>query len=117
MTRKYSAEHVWIDTSNPQAARVGITEHAQDALGDIVFINFPAVGSTIEQHAVAGEIESVKTAADLYAPASGQVVAINPEVQADPSLVNSAPLEAGWLFTLALSDTAELEQLLGEPAV
>lgn len=116
MPRYYSQEHVWIDTTDPQAARVGITMHAQDALGDVVFADLPQPGSSITQGQAAGVIESVKAAADLFAPASGSVLAINAAVQDDPSLLNTDPLDAGWLFTMTLSDTQELQQLMDESA-
>lgn len=116
MPRYYSQEHVWIDTTDPQAARVGITMHAQDALGDVVFADLPQLGSSITQGQAAGVIESVKAAADLFAPASGTVLAINAAVQDDPSLLNTDPLDAGWLFTMTLSDTQELQQLMDESA-
>lgn len=116
MPRYYSQEHVWIDTTDPQAARVGITMHAQDALGDVVFADLPQPGSSITQGQAAGVIESVKAAADLFAPASGTVLAINAAVQDDPSLLNTDPLDAGWLFTMTLSDTQELQQLMDDSA-
>lgn len=116
MPRKYSAEHVWIDASNPEAAIVGITVHAQDALGDVVFTDLPAPGTQVTAGQAAGVIESVKAAADLFAPASGTVLALNPDVQADPGLLNSAPLDAGWLFTLRLDAPAELDALMDEAA-
>lgn len=116
MPRYYSQEHVWIDTTDPQAARVGITMHAQDALGDVVFADLPQPGSSITQGQAAGVIESVKAAADLFAPASGTVLATNAAVQDDPSLLNTDPLDAGWLFTMTLSDTQELQQLMDESA-
>ncbi len=114
MSRYYSEEHVWIDTTDPQAARVGITVHAQEALGDVVFADLPAPGSTLTQGQAAGVIESVKAAADLFAPASGTVLATNPAVQDDPSLLNTDPLAAGWLFTMALANAQELQALMDE---
>lgn len=116
MPRLYSVEHVWIDASTPQTATVGITVHAQDALGDVVFTDLPAPGSAVQAGQVAGVIESVKAAADLFAPASGEVLALNPAVQADPSLLNTDPLGAGWLFTVRLTDPAELDALMDEAA-
>lgn len=116
MPRYYSQEHVWIDTTDPQAARVGITMHAQDALGDVVFADLPQLGSSITQGQAAGVIESVKAAADLFAPASGTVLAVNAAVQDDPSLLNTDPLDAGWLFTMTLSDAQELQQLMDDSA-
>ena len=112
MTVKYTQEHEWIDTSNPQRATVGITRHAQDALGDVVFVDLPKVGATFKRGDVAGVVESVKAAADLYMPASGEVVEVNENLRADPSLANSAPEADGWFFRMRVDDPAELEALL-----
>jgi len=112
MTVKYTQEHEWIDTSNPQRATVGITRHAQDALGDVVFVDLPKVGATFKRGDVAGVVESVKAAADLYMPASGEVVEVNEKLRADPSLANSAPEADGWFFRMRVDDPAELEALL-----
>ena len=116
MPRLYSVEHVWLDASTPDAATVGITAHAQEALGDVVFTDLPAPGTALAAGQVAGVIESVKAAADLFAPASGEVLAINPAVQADPSLLNTDPLGAGWLFTVRLTAPAQLDALMDEAA-
>jgi len=112
MTVKYTQEHEWIDTSNPQRATVGITRHAQDALGDIVFVDLPKVGATFKRGDVAGVVESVKAAADLYMPAAGEVVEVNEKLRADPSLANSAPEADGWFFRMRVADPAELDALL-----
>ncbi|HUP06977.1 MAG TPA: glycine cleavage system protein GcvH [Caldimonas sp.] len=112
MTVKYTQEHEWIDTSNPQRATVGITRHAQDALGDIVFVDLPKVGATFKRGDVAGVVESVKAAADLYMPAAGEVVEVNEKLRADPSLANSAPEADGWFFRMRVTDPAELDALL-----
>jgi glycine cleavage system H protein len=112
MTVKYTQEHEWIDTSNPQRATVGITRHAQDALGDVVFVDLPKVGATFKRGDVAGVVESVKAAADLYMPVSGEVVEVNEKLRADPSLANSAPEADGWFFRMRVDDPAELEALL-----
>src|SRR5574344_1055163 len=114
MPRLYSVEHVWLDASTPDAATVGITAHAQEALGDVVFTDLPAPGTTLAAGQVAGVIESVKAAADLFAPASGTVLATNPAVQDDPALLNTDPLAAGWLFTMALGNAQELQALMDE---
>ena len=116
MTLKFTAEHEWINAADPAAAVVGITLHAQDALGDVVFVDLPAVGSHFEQGAEAGVVESVKAAADIYAPVSGEIVEVNEALRDDPSLANSDPLGAGWFFKVRLSNPAELDSLLDSTA-
>ena len=108
----YTADHEWIDATDPATAVVGITVHAQDALGDVVFVELPEVGTTYAKGDVAGVVESVKAAADLYMPASGEIVAVNDALQADPALANSAPMAEGWFFKVKLSDPAELANLM-----
>jgi len=114
MTILYTADHEWIDTALPAAATVGITVHAQDALGDVVFVELPEVGAIFAKGDVAGVVESVKAAADLYMPVSGEVVEVNETLRADPALANSAPLAAGWFFKVKLSDASELTALMDE---
>ena len=116
MTIKYSKDHEWINAADANAAVVGITLHAQDALGDVVFVDLPAVGTTFAQGDVAGVVESVKAAADVYMPVSGEVVEVNEALRADPSLANSDPLGAGWFFKVKLSDAAQLDGLMDETA-
>lgn len=116
MTVKFSKDHEWINVADANAAVVGITVHAQDALGDVVFVDLPAVGSTFAQGEVAGVVESVKAAADVYMPVSGEVVEVNEALRADPSLANSDPLNAGWFFKVKLSDPSQLDALLDEAA-
>jgi glycine cleavage system H protein len=116
MTVLYTADHEWINTQDSQAAIVGITPHAQDALGDVVFVELPNVGRSFKKGEVAGVVESVKAAADLYMPVSGEVVAVNEALQNDPSLANSAPLDKGWFFKIKVADAAELTQLMDAPA-
>ncbi len=116
MTIQYSKDHEWINTAEPAAAVVGITVHAQDALGDIVFVDLPAVGTAFKQGEVAGVVESVKAAADVYMPISGEIVEVNESLRADPSLANSDPLGAGWFFKVKLSDEKELSGLMDETA-
>ena len=113
MSRLYSPEHQWIDAST-QPARVGITPHAQETLGDVVFVDLPAIGATFAAGSVACVVESVKAAADVFMPASGEVVEVNEALRADPSLANSDPLEAGWFFKVKLHDESELARLLDE---
>ena len=114
MTIKYSKDHEWINAADANAAVVGITLHAQDALGDVVFVDLPAVGTTFAQGDVAGVVESVKAAADVYMPVSGEVVEVNEALRADPSLANSDPLGAGWFFKVKLSNPAEIDALMDE---
>ncbi|WP_334134057.1 glycine cleavage system protein GcvH [Tepidimonas sp.] len=115
MSLKYTPDHEWIRVEG-DIATVGITHHAQDALGDVVFVELPEVGKTLAQKAVAGVVESVKAAADVYMPVSGEVVEVNEALRADPSLANSDPLGAGWFFKVRLSQPSELDTLLDEAA-
>ena len=114
MTIKFSKDHEWVNAADANAAVVGITVHAQDALGDVVFVDLPAVGTTFAQGDVAGVVESVKAAADVYMPVSGEIVEVNEALRADPSLANSDPLGAGWFFKVKLSDAAQLDGLMDE---
>jgi len=116
MTVKFSKEHEWINTADTAAAVVGITVHAQDALGDVVFVDLPEVGASFSQGDVAGVVESVKAAADVYMPVSGEIVEVNEALRADPSLANSDPLNAGWFFKVKLTDAAQLDDLMDETA-
>lgn len=116
MSRKFTAEHEWIEPTDATTATVGITVHAQDALGDVVYVDLPEVGSHHAQGAVAGVVESVKAAADLYMPVSGTVVEVNEALRADPSLANTDPLAEGWFFKVKLDDAAQLDALMDAPA-
>jgi len=116
MTVKFSKEHEWINTADTAAAVVGITVHAQDALGDVVFVDLPEVGATFSQGDVAGVVESVKAAADVYMPVTGEIVEVNEALRADPSLANTDPLGAGWFFKVKLADAAQLDALMDETA-
>ena len=116
MTIKFSQDHEWINAADTNAAVVGITQHAQDALGDIVFVELPEVGKTFAQKDVTGVVESVKAAADVYMPVSGEIVEVNEALRADPSLANSDPLASGWFFKVKLSKPAELDALMDETA-
>lgn len=110
---KYTEDHEWIRIEG-QSATVGITQHAQDALGDVVFVDLPEVGSTLAHKATAGVVESVKAAADIYMPVSGKILEVNEALRADPSLANSDPMGAGWFFKVELSQPAEIDGLLDE---
>ena len=110
---KYTEDHEWINVDG-DVATVGITHHAQDALGDVVFVDLPSVGSTLAQKEVAGVVESVKAAADVYMPISGEVTEVNEALRDDPSLANTDPLGAGWFFKVKLSDKSQLDALMDE---
>lgn len=116
MTTKYTPDHEWINIEDREAATVGITNHAQDALGDVVFVELPGVGTSFKKGDVAGVVESVKAAADLNMPVSGKIVEVNEALRADPSLANTDPMGHGWFFKVQLSDMAEFEQLMDAPA-
>ena len=113
MSIKYTEEHEWLSVESG-VATVGITHHAQDALGDVVFVELPEVGATLAATAVAGVVESVKAAADVYMPVSGEVMAVYEALRADPALANSDPLGAGWFFKVKLSNPSELDGLMDE---
>ncbi len=115
MSMKYTEEHEWILVEG-DIATVGITHHAQDALGDVVFVELPEVGNSFEQKAVAGVVESVKAAADVYMPVSGQITEVNEGLRGDPSLANTDPLGTGWFFKVKLSDASQVDALLDETA-
>ncbi len=104
---QYSAEHEWVDLDG-DTARVGVTAYAADALGDIVYVDLPAVGDTVTAGETCGELESTKSVSDLYSPVTGEVVEVNGEVDGDPSLVNSDPFGRGWLLVVRVTATAEL---------
>ncbi|MDE2418713.1 MAG: glycine cleavage system protein GcvH [Burkholderiales bacterium] len=113
MPIKYTPDHEWLSVDG-DTATVGITHHAQDALGDVVFVDLPEVGASIDAKAVAGVVESVKAAADVYMPVTGTITEVNEALRADPSLANSDPLGAGWFFKVKLSAPAELDALMDE---
>jgi glycine cleavage system H protein len=115
MTMKYTEDHEWLNVEG-DTATVGITHHAQDALGDVVFVDLPEVGKAYAQKDVAGVVESVKAAADVYMPVSGTVTEVNEALRADPALANSDPLGAGWFFKVKLSDAGQLAALMDETA-
>ena len=108
---RYSTEHEWIRTEG-DAATIGITDYAQDQLGDIVFLDLPAVGANIAALEKMGEIESVKAVSDLFMPVGGEVVEVNQAAAGEPEVVNNEPYGAGWLIKVRLSDASELEKLL-----
>ncbi|MEU3371272.1 glycine cleavage system protein GcvH [Streptomyces sp. NPDC006711] len=101
---RYSKEHEWLSDAEDGVSTVGITEHAANALGDVVFVQLPEVGDTVTAGETCGELESTKSVSDLYSPVTGEVVEANQDVVDDPSLVNSAPFEGGWLFKVKVTD-------------
>ncbi|MEV8392430.1 MULTISPECIES: glycine cleavage system protein GcvH [unclassified Streptomyces] len=107
---RYSKEHEWLTAAEDGVSTVGITEYAANALGDVVFAQLPAVGETVTAGETCGELESTKSVSDLYAPVTGEVTETNQDVVDDPSLVNSAPFEGGWLFKVRV--TQEPDDLL-----
>jgi glycine cleavage system H protein len=115
MTTLFTPDHEWINIEDHDAATVGITQHAQDALGDVVFVDLPEVGTTFKQGDPAGVVESVKAAADVKMPVSGEVVEVNEALRADPSLANSDPMGQGWFFKVKVSNMAEFDQLMDPP--
>lgn len=112
---RFSDEHVWVKTEGDTGI-VGITTHAQETLGDIVFVELPAIGKKLAQKDVAAVVESVKAAADVYMPIDGEVTEVNEDLRADPSLANSDPLGAGWFFKIKLGNAAQLDALMDETA-
>ena len=110
--RKYSKEHEWVLVEQGSQARIGITHHAQDQLGDVVFLELPPSGTRLQQFQKLGEVESVKAVSDLYSPVSGEVIDFNQEAQKRPELVNEDPYGKGWLLQVNISDPAELDNLL-----
>jgi glycine cleavage system H protein len=109
--RKYTKEHEWVRIDG-ETAVVGITDFAQDQLGDVVYVELPKVGDRVEMMKPFGVIESVKTASDLYAPLTGTVVEVNPDLTDAPQSVNDAPYEGGWLIKVKPDDPTELDQLM-----
>lgn len=112
---KYSATHQWARRESDGTVTVGITDHAQEMLGDVVFVDNPAAGSSVQQGTVCGVIESVKAASDIYAPVSGEVIAVNAELADRPEKVNEEPY-AAWMFRVKPADPAELDALLDAAA-
>lgn len=112
---KFTEEHEWLKLDG-DVATVGITAHAAEQLGDLVFVGLPAVGDQVTKGSSAATVESVKAASDIYAPLDGDIVEVNEAVAADPSLVNSDPLGGGWFFKLKLKDKSAFDALMDEAA-
>ena len=115
---KYTNEHEWVRTPGDAegSVRVGITDFAQDALGDIVYVSLPQVGDSVTAGDTCGELESTKSVSDIYAPVSGAVVAVNGTLDSTPELVNNDPYEAGWLFEVSVTDQSQVESLMDADA-
>jgi len=109
---KYTSEHEWVEVISPESIRVGITDFAQHALGDIVYVLTPKVGEQVRAGGVCGEVESTKSVSEIYAPVSGQISAINDAVVANPESINSSPYGTGWLFEISSVSPAEIAALL-----
>jgi glycine cleavage system H protein len=116
MTTLYTPDHEWVNIEDHEAAVVGITHHAQDALGDVVFVELPEVGRTYKKGEVTGVVESVKAAADVFMPVTGEVVEVNEMLREDPALANTDPLGNGWFFKVRIADMAEFDRLMDPPA-
>ena len=112
---KYTKEHEWVKVEG-ETLVVGITEHAQDQLGDVVFVELPEVGTNFEAGDTFGTVESVKAVSDLYAPVSGEVVEVNTSLEDSPDSVNNGPYEAGWMIKVKASDAAQVDALLDADA-
>lgn len=115
MTRYFTKEHEWVDVSG-DTGTCGITDYAQEMLGDVVFVDLPAPGKALTRGGDAAVVESVKAASDVYAPVSGTVTETNADLEADPALVNTGAETGGWFFKLTLSDASELDGLMDEAA-
>ncbi|WNN43601.1 MULTISPECIES: glycine cleavage system protein GcvH [Winslowiella] len=113
---KYRDSHEWVRKEADGSYTVGITEHAQELLGDMVFVDLPDVGASYAAGDDCAVAESVKAASDIYAPLSGEIIAVNSELEAAPELVNSAPYSEGWLFKIKASDESELDAMLDAAA-
>lgn len=108
----YTAEHEWVRLTESGTAVFGITDYAQDSLGDIVYVSLPGVGETLAAGSTCGEVESTKSVSDIYAPVDGEVVAVNSELDRNPETINSSPYNDGWLVEVELSNPAQIDTLL-----
>ena len=115
MSKKFTKDHEWIDIEG-DVARIGITNYAQEQLGDVVFVELPEAGRQFQQGNDAAVVESVKAASEVYAPVSGEIVEPNTKLEDDPALVNQDPTESGWFFTIKVSNPDELNDLMDEAA-
>ncbi|MFO1133510.1 MAG: glycine cleavage system protein GcvH [Hyphomicrobiales bacterium] len=115
MTAKYSKDHEWVIVENG-IATIGITNHAQEQLGDVVFVELPAIGKKVSAHDQAAVVESVKAASEVYVPVSGEVVEVNKDLEGDPALVNREAEGAAWFMKVKLANPAELDELMDKAA-
>jgi len=113
---RYTETHEWLRDNGDGTVTVGITEHAQDLLGDVVFVELPEVESSLTAEENCGVIESVKAASDMYAPVDGDVTEVNEELDGEPELINTAPFGEGWIFTMKVKDMADVEALMDADA-
>ena len=113
---KYAASHEWVKSNDDGTVTIGITDHAQELLGDLVFVELPEEGAELTAGEQCAVVESVKAASDVYAPTSGEVVAINADLEGEPELVNTAPFENGWMFRVKLSSPEQLDDLMDADA-
>lgn len=111
---KYAKSHEWVLAEDDGTARVGISNHAQEALGDVVFVDLPAVGKVVAAGAEVAVVESVKAASDIYSPVSGEILEVNTMLLDSPDLINVSPLEQGWLYRIRLASRVELDALMDE---
>jgi glycine cleavage system H protein len=109
---RYTAEHEWVRVGSNGVARIGITAFAQDALGDVVYVSLPAVGDSVGAGDTCGEVESTKSVSDLYAPVTGEIVAVNETLDSVPEMVNTDPYGAGWMYEVKLADAGAADSLL-----
>ena len=112
---KYSKEHEWVRLEG-EIATVGISHHAQEQLGDIVYVELPEIGQSFQKNEEAAVVESVKAASEVYAPLSGEIVEINGDLDGNPELVNRAPTSDGWFMKIRINDSSELEGMMDEPS-
>lgn len=112
---RYSSDHEWVKVEGDRV-RIGITDYAQDALGDVVFVQIPELGAKVTPGAGVSEVESTKSVSDIYAPVSGEVVEVNNDLETNPERINEDPYGDGWICVIALDDAAEVEQLLDAEA-
>jgi glycine cleavage system H protein len=110
---KFTKDHEWLRLEG-EIATVGITNYAQEQLGDLVFVEFPAAGKTVEPGAVVAVVESVKAASEVYSPLKGEIIEVNEGIVASPGLVNTAPMDGGWIFKIRLSNPADVATLMDE---
>lgn len=111
---KYSKEHEWVKVESDEVALIGISEHAAETLGDIVFVELPEIDDSIQQFEKMGEIESVKAVSDLFSPITGKVLEVNTELIDQPEKINESAETSGWMIKVVLSDSSELENLMSE---